>query len=297
MAGLLAARMLARRGPHVVEKQESLPNNHHALLRFRTNAVSTVTGIPFKQVQVIKSVFGGNGLHQAILYARKVIGRPAIRSIIDTAPATRYIAPPDFIKQLAMGSQISFDIDAGMHYDDLRDLTVPVVSTVPMSMLMDWLDYRGPRPEFRFKRGVVWKATVPDCDIYATIYFPSTLEPFYRASITGDQLVVELATDDELSHSPVQWEGYIKTAFGLEGIELSPWVVKNQPYAKIDAATDREKALCRTFMHWATVNHNVYSLGRFATWRAGLLLDDLVQDVQKIDRWIGAGHYDTALEM
>jgi large conductance mechanosensitive channel len=47
----------------------------------------------------------------------------------------------------------------------------------------------------------------------------------------------------------------------------------------------------------ATINYGVYSLGRFATWRAGLLMDDLVQDVQKIDRWIGAGNYAVAQAM
>ena len=41
-------------------------------------------------------------------------------------------------------------------------------------------------------------------------------------------------------------------------------------------------------MHWATVNWQVYSVGRFAKWEAGLLLDDVVQDVLKIERWIDA---------
>jgi hypothetical protein len=38
-------------------------------------------------------------------------------------------------------------------------------------------------------------------------------------------------------------------------------------------------------MAWATDNYNIFSLGRFATWRPGLQMDDLVQDVRKIEGW------------
>ena len=40
------------------------------------------------------------------------------------------------------------------------------------------------------------------------------------------------------------------------------------------------------FIQWATEKHNIFSLGRFATWRPGLLMDDLVEDIKLIDRWI-----------
>jgi hypothetical protein len=37
---------------------------------------------------------------------------------------------------------------------------------------------------------------------------------------------------------------------------------------------------------WATEKFNIYSLGRFATWKPGLLLDDIVGDVNVIRRLI-----------
>lgn len=298
MAGLLAARMLVRRSPRVLERQHQIPNNHHAVLRFRTEAVSTVTNIPFKRVRVLKEVFGGNGISAAVQYSRKVTGRAQVRSIIDTDPVDRFIAPPDFIAQLAAGTNIEYGYTVSSEDDDIRlwRRAWPVISTMPMPKLMDLLDYSGPRPEFRHKAGVVWTATVPDCDLYATIYFPSDRYPFYRASITGDELMVELATDSLQAHNPIDWEQEICAAFGL-GCELSPWEIKQQPYAKLDQMTERERQYARAFMHWATINYGVYSLGRFATWRAGLLMDDLVQDVQKIDRWIGAGNYAVAQAM
>lgn len=285
MAGLLAARMLARREPWVYERQTSLPNNHSAVLRFRTDAVSLVTGIPFKRVRVLKAVNDHElPLASAVKYSRKVNSRISVRSIIDTATVERFIAPVDFIQQLAAGAHVTYNSEAEQ-LGDMRDWTAPVISTMPMPALMDLLDYKGPRPEFRSKAGTVWTATVPDCELYATIYYPGD-QPYYRASITGDQLIVECTKTVE---PPINWERAIKRDFGLGNIELSPWLIKTQKYAKIDHTTERETSLARTFMHWATVNHNIYSLGRFATWRAGLLLDDLVKDVQKIDRWVGAG--------
>jgi len=56
MAGLLAANMLRRFKPEVCEAQPSLPNNHAALLRFRTDACSRATGIPFRKVSVQKAI-------------------------------------------------------------------------------------------------------------------------------------------------------------------------------------------------------------------------------------------------
>ena len=50
-----------------------------------------------------------------------------------------------------------------------------------------------------------------------------------------------------------------------------------------------DEELRKDFIYWATDKHNIFSLGRFATWRPGLLLDDLVKDIRLIDKWIDRG--------
>jgi hypothetical protein len=62
--------------------------------------------------------------------------------------------------------------------------------------------------------------------------------------------------------------------------------IKKQNYFKITEINDAER---KKFQRWATVNHNVYALGRYATWRPKLLLDDLIQDVKKIEGWMLGG--------
>ena len=56
MSGLLAGQFFRSNKPLVIEKQDSLPNNHKALLRFRTEAVSELSGIRFKSVNVQKMI-------------------------------------------------------------------------------------------------------------------------------------------------------------------------------------------------------------------------------------------------
>ena len=52
LAGLLAGNILRKYHPKIYEAQSELPNNHSALLRFRTSDVGTACSIPFKRVKV-----------------------------------------------------------------------------------------------------------------------------------------------------------------------------------------------------------------------------------------------------
>ena len=56
LAGLLAGNMMRSFNPVVKEAQSSLPNNHGALLRFRSDKVETATAVPFKKVRVKKAI-------------------------------------------------------------------------------------------------------------------------------------------------------------------------------------------------------------------------------------------------
>ena len=51
LAGLIAGNIFRNYSPRIIERQESLPNNHKAILRFRDHSVSEATGIEFKKVK------------------------------------------------------------------------------------------------------------------------------------------------------------------------------------------------------------------------------------------------------
>jgi hypothetical protein len=278
MAGLLAANMLRRYHPCVIEQQASLPNNHSAVLRFRTSTVGDVLNIPFKKVSMIKSVLPWrNPVADALAYSAKNGGiYRSDRSIGNgNVNAERYIAPPDFIERMAE----MVDIDFGRNAEWNGDLTI---STIPMPMLMVNLHYPD-IPKFQYIEGTNITAVIDNCEAYASLLIPDPAHPFSRISITGDELIIECPQRGWL---PSEAEAVAHAAVKLLGIDplrISSIALQHQHYAKINPIDNDAR---KQFIFWATDKHNIFSLGRYATWRPGLLLDDLVQDVRLIERWI-----------
>jgi len=295
LAGLLAGRMLSFRNPLVFERQTGLPNNHSAVLRFRTSAVGDVLNIPFKEVTMIKTHHPWkNAVADSMAYSFKNTGTlRSDRSIIAGATvATRWIAPPNLIPRMAQALTICYG--EPFEFPKLRT-SEPIISTVPMPVLMQELGYPFP-VSFDHTPGLNIRATIVDCDAYISLLVPDPKYPFARISITGDELIVEIP-------SPTDWDGPSMAEFvskcsyeacellGFNGNKLFNISWSKQTYAKINPIDD---AMRKQFMFWATDNFNIFSLGRFATWRPGLLLDDLVNDVRQISRWIDQGSYSIA---
>jgi putative NAD(P)-binding protein len=281
MSGLLAANMLRRHRVAVFEKQSKLPNNHHAVLRFRTPEIGNILGIPFKKVNMIKTHESFRNLvADSLSYSKKTTGKYlSDRSIIaGTVQAERYIAPKNLIEQMADNVSLCYDIE----FEPLKNkanIPVKAISTLPMPVLMALLEYEHDI-NFDSIPGCVFTGRILDCDAYVSVLYPGP-ETYSRATITGDQLIVEFPNRTEIPDS-------IDLALVYHSLGLYDCVVldvefKRQPYFKI---TEIDEAERKAFMRWATVKHGIYSLGRYATWRPKLLLDDLVHDVRKIEGWI-----------
>ncbi len=295
MAGLLAGNLL-RQHVRIIEEQSDLPNNHSAVLRFRTNKVGEALGIPFKPVTMVKSVLPWrNPVADALAYSSKNSGvARSDRSITDgTVVAERFIAPSDLIERMAMCSSI--EIDFGKRYDFSSG--EQVISTIPMPALMEVLKWPY-RPVFNHASGLNIRAMIRNCDAYVSLMVPDPDIPFSRASITGNELIVEVPRFSLLNFNNVEG-GRLLSALAEQNAEhaanllgINPADIVNvsahpQPYAKIMPIDDEIR---REFIYWATHTHNVYSLGRFATWRPRLLLDDLLKDIEHINRWIASNN-------
>jgi hypothetical protein len=289
--------MLSRFNPVIIERQETLPNNHHAVLRFRSTVVGDTLGIPFKKVNMIKdTTHWRNPVADSMAYSYKNNRHyRSDRSVTQGLKIEeRYIAPPNLIGQMAEGLDIRYGIsfDAGSDFAD--DV---VVSTMPMPALAKLLGYDA-LPPFEYAVGSVITARVRNCDAYASLLVPNPIYPFSRISITGDELIVECPL-----HTPETLELYgdlAELAAGLMGVNGSG--INNHiydvaapvlmPFNKILSIDDDAR---KQFIWWATDQHRVFSLGRFATWRPGLLLDDLVKDIRLIGQWADRrSRYDVA---
>lgn len=301
LSGLIAGSML--RGSSIFDHAPGLPNNHSALLRFRSSVVGDAVGVPFRRVDVMKSVQPWrNPVADAISYSLKSTGHASLRSILSVSGEVdaRYIAPNDLIQRLAR--QISpedfrWNADAERVIRDRKGL--PIISTIPMPALMDILDYPELRPRFNYVSGATITYDLPEeFDVCATVYFPDPEIPCYRASITERRLIIEFSNETEsfmelnLPENREQLLSMSNAAIYFLGIQDKVDILdfrarakfKPMKYAKITRADEQMR---KRFILWATEAHNIYSLGRFATWRPGLLLDDVVNDVRVIQSIAG----------
>jgi hypothetical protein len=157
---------------------------------------------------------------------------------------------------------------------------------MPMPVLMKGLGWKD-IPKFEFKP--IWTITVdlPGVNINQTIYFPEMDVPYYRASFVGSRFIIELVRDpgdetENIFQEVIDYFGISNKMFVHAGSVKS----KHQPLGKM---LPIDNQLRKEFMHHATSNYNIYSLGRFATWRP-ILLDDVVDDLSAIERMMSSNY-------
>jgi hypothetical protein len=296
LAGLIAAH--AWPTARVLEAAPQPVSAHKALLRFRSDVVANLVGVDFRKVRVRKgiwwdSAFVAPDIRVANMYAQKVTGSlSGDRSIWNLDPVDRYIAPDDLHERMldAVGRRVEW----GRNVNFAAMQGVPVVNTAPLPVVLRSLDLSMPETT-KFDRAAItvrrWK--VPSCDVFQTIYFPDPTFGVYRASLTGDTLIAEFVhTPDAPSN-----EREITAAFGFWPGELSDWEELprvEQKYGKIQPLPEQQR---KALLFRLTHEHNIFSLGRFGTWR-NCLLDDVVHDISVIKRLLRDGSaYDMHKEL
>jgi hypothetical protein len=298
LAGLLTACKIGH--AEIFEKGAQI-EQHKALLRFRDESVSHLTGIPFRAVTVRKGIHSKGVTYNACnpafanSYARKVTGKIAAdRSIWNLDTAVRYIAPEDFYNQLVHRhrSRIHFEesidsIQRGCEFQTINTAPLPVImrtcGMAPESITKTLFESSGIEVfRYRLPRG---------SDVFQTLYFPEPDLRTFRASITGDLLIIEKVADrSEYS----KWDGpafdeltYVCDAFGICPSELEEIERVDQRYGKI---IELPREAREAILHELTRDFNVFSIGRFATWR-NILLDDVVKDIDIVQRLMAASSY------
>lgn len=283
LAGLIAAH--AWPAAPIIEASPQPRAGHKALLRFRTDAVARLVGIEFRKVRVHKGIWADGAYHQpairwANLYAQKVLGAGQLkgdRSIWRLEPSDRFIAPDDLYDQLvaAVGDRIHWD-----HKADFAGMRGQCISTAPMPVTLAAL---GLQHGIEFHRApiTVWRCKIPGADVFQTIYFPESHLNVYRASITGDLMIIE-ATDDLEEED----EYAIEQAFG---VDLPPAAAMERVEQKYGKIAPIDETLRKQLLFKLTHEHAIFSLGRFATWR-NILLDDVVDDIAAIKKLLKANN-------
>lgn len=279
LSGLIAAHAW----PNVpIIEASPAPQPHRALLRFRTDKVARLTGIPFRKVLVRKGLWDDGKFREPTIalanaYSSKVLGRVlGDRSVWNLDPVERFIAPEDFQEQLLdnVRSRVTFACP-----DDFG-VPKPIISTAPMPVVLNTI---GIHNTIAFTRAMIevrrWR--VPYFDVHQTVYFPDPCIGMYRASITGDLLIVESMINKNLPDISEDIYG----SFGIDLSKCEPLGKVNQEFGKIVSLADGRR---KQLMFMLTHEHGVYSLGRFAQWR-NILLDDVVDDIEVIKKLLASG--------
>lgn len=281
IAGLLAGCTFQK--ATIFEANPENKSSHKALLRFRTPAVGDAVGIDFRKVLVHKGVWSHGryvspNISLANMYSKKVIGKLADRSIWNLDPVERYIAPESFIPQLVerCRGRIHFDHPVGI--DEMKS-GEETISTMPMSALAKLFDVPQ-MPKFEFAPITVKRFRIPNADVFQTVYFPDQITNLYRASITGDLLIAEYIGEED--------NYYFANAFGIHESEMQEIEQVKQSYGKIAKI---DEAWRKQFIFNMTTNHNIFSIGRFGTWR-NILLDDVLEDISVVKKLLNTSTYD-----
>ena len=289
MAGCLAGVLNPNSRIH--ESAAGITNVHRAVLRFRSDAVSKQTGIPFQKVRVHKAIWYEGAERSctprlANLYAAKVTGvYLADRSIWNMDPVDRWIAPHNFHQLLAHSCDDRIIFDS--HVRDIKHWERPIISTLPMHVLADIIGVKPPF-DFNFKSIFINRFEVENCDVHATIYFPDNKLSLYRATLTGNNLILESTSVDFYDVS------IALRAFGIDDATMKQTSRGHeQRHGKIAPIPE---AWRKEFILRATLDHGIFSLGRYATWR-NILIDDVLEDIYVIRRLIDQSKYNITLEL
>lgn len=276
LAGLLAGRFFPQ--AEIYEAQRALPHNHEAILRFRTNALEGF-GVPLEKVYVRKFAMANNTFvdkpnpYICNMYSQKVTGEVSSRSIWDLEPGHRWVGPANMTEILARGLSITFNHSVG-GIKQISDRE-PVISTIPMPILMDMVGWTD-KPKFGFSSIWVISGYIDKVDVHQTIYYTDADVPYYRASLVGNRLIIEFITNPTEENHPMFIDRVLDD-FGINGRVFNIKVTQ-QKFGKIVPIDD---GLRKEFIYSMTREHNIYSLGRFATWRQ-ILVDDVISDLKVI---------------
>lgn len=290
LSGLIAAAVNPQ--AKVFEAASRDTQAHRAVLRFRTPNVGEAVGVEFRKVRVHKNIwhkeaFSAPSVQLSNLYSYKVTGGYYDRSIWKTEAVDRYIAPQDFILQLIdqVGDRVSWD-------SPVTELPTcrPIISTIPMKKILELTSmYLPDSVQFKHSPIRVQRFRLHNSDVFQTIYYPSHNTAAYRASLTGDLLIVESVVDP--NYRPVDLEEIFRS-FGIRSEFDVIDTNHRQSYGKIAPI---DEFLRRSMVEWLSRSHSIYSLGRFATWR-NILLDDVLHDLTVIKRLINSDTYGRKLE-
>ena len=269
------------------EQKKQPLSDHKAVMRLRDDRIKNYIDCQLKKVDVYKAVYHNGEIYDKPnillnnLYSKKAYGTLGDRSLSSLGRVERYLLSgfgPDCqnyeTRVVTKIGEKYLLFEDGNHYS--YDVCI---STIPMPILIKMAGVES-SAKFSFSPIHILRGKIIiKCNVHQTIYFtePDNSYP-YRATIEGDTMIIEsIEPVDEL-----QFRDSLR-AFGLTISDVDvKFNYSRQAIGKMNEIDDLER---RRIMMELTKKYNVYSFGRFATWRP-LRIDQTFDDIEKIKMFI-----------
>lgn len=301
ISGLIAEGALSNMSSEIIVFDRSIPKlpilgqpaGHKAVMRLRDDRIKQYVNCKLKRISVYKAVYHDGELYDKPnmilnnLYSLKLYGRLGDRSLGTLGKVDRYLLT-DISGLLADNHKLTSRLvtanrDKTLVFNDQTYSYDVCISTIPMPSLLDLLclNYN---VKFSHTQINITRATLNiESDVHQTIYFTNDLKQFpYRVTIEGRYVIAESL--DRCTESLLD---QAMQAFGLNRRSLKDIAHYTQNMGKMMPIDDNTR---RKIMMDLTNEYNVYSFGRFATWRP-LRIDQTLDDIEKIKMFIKVSNY------
>jgi hypothetical protein len=291
IAGALARGYFASFAPQVYEAKATPEKTHKAIMRFRDMSIGYALGISLEKVEIHKAIYyQGNFVNLSPmvsnLYSKKVSQGIFSRSIQSIEPVERYLAKDDYtIPSVNYSKNLErvepnkcfFADGTAVEYDFC-------ISTIPITVMAKAAGIQ--LDVTKAKNFPICVARYPvkcKSDVFQTIYFPDLNMPTYRVSLERQTLIVEALGEQK----PNLDDGEVLKAFGMQAADLGEPECGIQPMGKIVEMDDAKR---RQVIVELTEKFNIYSLGRYATWR-NITADVLLKDLEIISKMVNLSSF------
>jgi hypothetical protein len=305
LAGAMAFNYFRRFNPELYEAKKE-PEKHRAILRIKDSQVGVILGCPMKEIEAERTAYYGGKLNSKAnitasnQYSIKVSDSIKKRSISNLGKVKRFIMDGKInLKGSVFGAKLYRMTEVGkmlyfsgnsskqncfVNYDICIN-TIPLPSLLQIGgiNLSEKFDLQN---TFKSQQIFVLSYGISiDVDVCQTIYFPEPEYNIYRASIENKRLIIE-SVDLEPNIDEIM---LVEKLFGLNLFNVTIFkdgCLSILPFGKI---INMDNDIRRLIILKLTERYNIYSLGRYATWKS-IRLDDLVSDLKRIENMIAVSN-------
>jgi hypothetical protein len=285
-AGRLAKKYFEHYDPIIIDKNAGI-FNHNAVFRLKNKEVASMLDSNYKTINIEKQIY----------YKGKLFDKPSIKMKNEYSLKISKNITDRSINALSDNSErhvIEIKKDNNILNKEIYNITNGAmldkshteieydicINTIPMPVILKLTNMGEISDGIKFKQERVYVYKIKHehyCDVNQTIYFPDIKFSIYRATLDPEGIIIESIFEISVDDLKIACE-----AFGLY-YKLKGSQELKQDNGKIVKIDGEQR---RFIIMELTEKHNIYSLGRYATWREKVMVDDLLEDLRKIDRMI-----------